>query len=176
MKTLKRILPLTVAVLFLNISALADQPTPHGLDILPKPVPLPKINIIDPTGKEIPLTSFQNKTVVLNVWATWCAPCIREMPSLDRLAGHLNSSSAVVLAVSQDRGGQAVIRPFLERLGVKNLKAFGDPSGKLSRDLGIRGLPSTFIISPGGAIISRVEGAIEWDSPDVIDYIRNQTL
>lgn len=155
------------------VNLAAAQP-PRGFEILKNSVPVPKTRFKDPNGIPSTLAKFKGKTVVLNVWATWCAPCIKEMPSLDRLAAQLDPNRTSVLAVSQDKGGLAIAKPFLERLGVKNLSAFTDPSGKLSRDLGIRGLPTTFIISPAGAIVGRVEGPLEWDAHDVVRFIASQ--
>jgi thiol-disulfide isomerase/thioredoxin len=84
------------------------------------------------------LDSFKGFTIVFHIWATWCAPCVKEVPSLDRLAARLDRNKAIVVAVSQDKGGAAIARPFLEGLGVRNLSANSDPGGKLSRDLGVR--------------------------------------
>ena len=114
------------------------------------------------------ILAFVGKTIVLNLWATWCGPCIKEMPSLDRLFGKVDGRNTVVIAVSQDSGGVAVAQPFLQRIGINNLAAYADPARKLWRDFEVRGLPTTFVISPNGMIVARVEGAIEWDDPNVM--------
>ena len=143
---------------------------PKGFEVVRR-VPVPGLQFLKPDGQSITLNDYKGMTIVLNVWATWCAPCVKEIPSLDRLADRLDGKKSVVLVVSQDKGGAAIARPFLERLGVRNLSAFADPSGKLSRVLGIRGLPTTFIIGPNGMAVARVEGPIEWDSEQVVRYI-----
>lgn len=153
------------------IFASAADPTPKGVEVMAPGVTVPKTLFADSNGTPATLGNFKGKTVVLNVWATWCGPCIKEMPSLDRLASKLDSNKAVVLAVSQDKGGAAIAKPFLDNLGIKNLPAYADPSNKFSRDLGIRGLPTTFIISPSGAIVGRVEGPLEWDSPEIVRFV-----
>jgi thiol-disulfide isomerase/thioredoxin len=149
----------------------ADLPPPKGIESLRANLPAPITQFIDLTGNAVTLDSFRGKTVILNVWATWCVPCIKEMPSLDRLSEKLDHHRAMVVIVSQDRGGVAIAKPFLDRLGVKNLSAYADPSGKLSRSLSIRGLPTTFIVTPSGLLVARSEGALEWDSEEVVNYI-----
>lgn len=149
----------------------AANPAPKGVNIVAPAVTVPETLFVDPNGISTSLDNFNGKTVVINLWATWCGPCIIEMPSLDRLAAKLDPTKVVVLAVSQDKGGGAIAKPFLDKLGIKNLPAYTDSSGKLSRDLGIRGLPTTFIISPTGTIVGRVEGPLEWDSPEMVRFI-----
>ena len=149
----------------------AELPSPRGIKTLGANLTAPMTQFIAPNGSPVSLKAFKGKTVILNVWATWCGPCIREMPALERLSGKLDRGSAVVVLVSQDKGGVAIAKPFLDRLGIKNLTAYADPSGKLSRSLGIRGLPTTFIVTPKGTLASRAEGALEWDSETLVNYI-----
>ncbi len=144
---------------------------PKGIEILVPGIMSPKTVFVDQNGSPISLDHFKGKIVVLNLWATWCGPCVKEMPLLDRLAVTLSPYKAMVLIVSQDKGGVSIAKHFLDKLGIKNLPAYADPSGKLSRDMGIRGLPTSFIISPSGAIVGRVEGILEWDHPEIAAFI-----
>jgi thiol-disulfide isomerase/thioredoxin len=162
---------LIVWLLATPVSASAAEPVPIGVEVMAPGVTVPKTLFTDQNGIPATLGNFKGKTVVLNVWATWCGPCIKEMPSLDRLAAKLDRNKAIVLAVSQDKGGTAIAKPFLDKLHIKNLPAYADPSGKLSRDLGIRGLPTTFIILPTGIIVGRIEGPLEWDSLEIARYV-----
>lgn len=154
-----------------NSLAVADEAAPKGVQVLAPGVPSPNTKFTDPNGLPVALTAFKGKVVILNVWATWCAPCVLEMPSLDRLAERLDDRNAMVLTVSQDKGGIAVAKPFLDRLKIKALQPYTDPTGKLSRDLGVRGLPTTIIIDPNGIIVSRVEGPLQWDNEEVARYL-----
>ena len=122
-------------------------------------------------NKKVSLDSFRGRTVILNFWATWCSPCLKEMPSLERLSTKLAKDNLVVVAVSQDDGGQAQVKPFLEKLKLKAMVVLYDYDKKAFRDFAIRGLPTSFVISPEGKILARVEGSIEWDEQAVINKI-----
>jgi thiol-disulfide isomerase/thioredoxin len=153
---------------------LAGQ-VPKGVEMLSPPLPIPKVSFIGPNGVSSTLGKFKGKVVIVNLWATWCGPCIKEMPSLERLAGKIDADKALVLVVSQDKGGTAIAKPFLDKLGITKLPTYFDPSNKLSRELAVRGLPTTFIISPNNMIIGRVEGAIEWDAPKMLSFIKSSS-
>ena len=171
-----RLIALVLSTYLITSLARSAEPIPKGIEVLALGLTAPEASFADPSGAPATLGNFRGKTVILNVWATWCGPCRKEMPSLDRLADKLDPNKAVVLAVSQDKGGSVIAKQFLEKLGTKNISAFADPSNKLSRKLGIRGLPTTFLISPTGAIVGRVEGPLDWDSPEVVRFciIRGQ--
>ncbi|CDK99958.1 putative membrane-bound proteins with a thioredoxin-like domain [Magnetospirillum gryphiswaldense MSR-1 v2] len=173
MTTNRRIHALVAAILVIvSGQPLAAEPLPAGFQSMPAKTQAPPIPFTEPNGKAISFSDWRGKVVVLNVWATWCGPCVQEMPSLDRLAAQLPAERFAVLAVSQDKGGSAVAKPFLDKLGIKNLRALGDPAGRLSRDLGVRGLPTTFILDQQGNIVSRLEGPAAWDSVQVVSYLR----
>jgi thiol-disulfide isomerase/thioredoxin len=154
--------------------AVRAESAPKGVEILAAEVFAPETLFVGPASIPSTLGNFKGKTVVLNLWATWCGPCVKELPSLDRLAGKLDGNNAVVLAVSQDKGATAIAKPFLDKLGVKNLPPYTDPSRKLSKDFGVRGLPTTFIIACSGMIVGQVEGPLEWDSPEMIRFVTSQ--
>lgn len=109
--------------------------------------------------------------LVLNLWATWCAPCVREMPALDRLAAKLKDRGVRVVALSQDRRALDVVPPFYADTGIENLDLYYDVKSRLSRALGVGGLPTTVLIDAGGREIGRVKGAVEWDDDAIVDYV-----
>ena len=141
--------------------------------LLDTPVPAPQNGFTDAGGQEITLAAFEGQVVLLNFWATWCAPCVREMPTLDRLQDKLGPQGLAVVAVSQDRGGLAVVAPFVKRLGLRRLKIYLDPRGALSRAFGLGGLPTTLLIDAEGRLVGGLEGPAEWDSEEALALIRH---
>lgn len=130
----------------------------------PEPAAVPEIGFTDAEGKALTLADFKGRVVLLNLWATWCAPCVEEMPSLDRLQARLGDGEFTVLALSLDRQGRDAVAPFLEKLGVGNLTAYLDTKNSAMRALGIRGLPTTILIDREGREVGRIEGAADWNS------------
>ena len=136
------------------------------------PHPAPPISFLDRDGNTVSLSDFAGRLVVLNLWATWCAPCLREMPSLDRLQERLGDD-VTVLAISEDRGGSKIVRPFIEKLGLKSLKFYLDPKSGAEQALKVQGLPTSFVIDRKGNLLGRVEGAAEWDSPKLLKTLKS---
>ncbi len=141
--------------------------------LLDPPVPTPLETFATLAGGRARLADFRGRVVLLNFWATWCAPCIREMPALDRLQAALDAEGLEVVAVSIDRGGAKVIRPFAKRLGLRHLGLYHDPKAALFKAFGVTGLPTTFLIDRRGGIVGAYAGAAEWDSPEAIKLIRH---
>ncbi|TQF79293.1 TlpA family protein disulfide reductase [Elioraea sp. Yellowstone] len=126
----------------------------------------------DEGGAEWRLADFAGRGLVVNLWATWCPPCVAEMPALDRLAALVREEGIEVLALSQDRGGAEVVRRFYARTGVHRLGIWLDPRGAAARAWGVRGLPTTLIIDRAGLEAARLEGPAEWDEPALAERIR----
>jgi thiol-disulfide isomerase/thioredoxin len=118
------------------------------------------------------LSDFAGRVVLLNLWATWCAPCVREMPTLDRLQAELGGPDFEVVALSSDRAGAAAVEPFFRTHGLSRLGVYLDPQGEATRALGTRGLPTTVLIDREGREVGRLEGVAEWDSPEAKALIR----
>jgi len=121
--------------------------------------------------EEITIASLKGKGVILNFWATWCAPCVREMPALDRLAVLLKGTGVEVIAVSEDRKALNKIKPFYDANNLKNLGVYYDVKSALSRKVGVQGLPTTVLIAADGQIAGRVLGVLEWDAPETVNYL-----
>jgi thiol-disulfide isomerase/thioredoxin len=137
------------------------------LTALDPPRPAPDLGFAARDGSPAQLADFRGHWLLVNLWATWCAPCLREMPSLDRLQAKLGDR-LTVLAVSQDRGGAQVVDPFLEKLRLASLHIYLDPKAVVGKGLGARGLPTTFLVDGEGRVRAQLEGAAEWDSPDML--------
>ena len=135
--------------------------------------PAPTLPFLDGAGREVTFADFRGKLLVVNLWATWCAPCVKEMPALDRLRRKLEGTNAMVLALSSDRGGIRQVEPFLKKHGVEGLGVWVDPKGAIPRAFSARGLPTTILIDWDGREIGRLEGDAEWDSDAALALIRH---
>ncbi len=137
-----------------------------------EPKPMPPLSFVDAEGRRVDLADFKDRMILLNLWATWCGPCVKEMPSLDRLQGQLGGDAFQVVALSLDRGGRTAVEPFYKKTGVEHLTVFLDPGSESMKALSLRGLPTTILVDPEGRELGRVEGAVEWDSPEVVAFLR----
>ncbi len=133
------------------------------------PPPAPGFSLPDLEGNPVRLADLRGKYVLLNFWATWCPPCVREMPTMERLAQQMADAPFTVLAVSLDDEGAAKVRPFIERLGVTFPIAL-DPESKVSGVYGARDLPATFVIDPQGRVVAAAKGERDWAAPEMLDY------
>lgn len=136
------------------------------------PEPLPEFAFQDASGKERTIKDWRGKVVLLNLWATWCLPCRKEMPSLDRLQAELGSDQFEVLAVSVDRTGLEGAKKFLDSIKVAKLGLYADPTVRMTSTLKVPGMPGTLLIDREGREIGRLVGPAEWDSPDAKALIR----
>lgn len=150
--------------------AVAQKPLPYTVH--PTPRPLPDIEFKDRDGKELRLSNFKGKVVLLNVWATWCPPCRREMPTLDKLQGELGGKDFEVMALSIDRAGVHAVEAFFMEIGVKHLRLYIDQSMAAMRKLAVVGLPTTLLIDREGREVWRYAGAAEWDSDEWMGEVR----
>lgn len=133
----------------------------------------PEISFTDADGRPLTLADFNGRVVLLNYWATWCAPCVEEMPALDRLQAKLGGEQFAVVAISVDRQGWPLVQPFLEKLAIKNLATYLDRSGASMRAFQVRGLPTTMLIDRDGREAGRLEGMADWASDDAENLIRH---
>jgi len=136
------------------------------------PKPVAAIKFDDAQGQSRNLADFKGKVVLLNIWATWCGPCRKEMPALDRLQAALGGPDFEVVALSIDRGGMDAVRKFLADIGIRNLAMYLDSSGQALRTLSALGLPTTLLIDREGREIGRLIGPAEWDSPEMVEFVR----
>jgi thiol-disulfide isomerase/thioredoxin len=135
--------------------------------------PAPIEPFYDVNGQELSLQQFGDKVILLNLWATWCAPCIKELPSLDRLQAQLGSDRFQVITVSVDRRGVEAVRPYFEKLKISHLTIYVESKDRLAQALGLQVLPSTIIVGPHGLMAGRLIGAAEWDAPEALALVRH---
>ncbi|HEV2160733.1 MAG TPA: TlpA disulfide reductase family protein [Stellaceae bacterium] len=143
-----------------------------SLTLLARPRPVPIVNFVNGDGKPMTTADFGGRTVLLNIWATWCAPCRKEMPTLDRLEQKLGGPNFEVVALSIDHQGRDVVARFYRELGVKALRIYLDSSAKAIGPLEVVGLPTTLLIDRNGYEIGRKIGPAQWDSAENVKLIR----
>ncbi|MDE1148653.1 MAG: TlpA disulfide reductase family protein [Azospirillaceae bacterium] len=134
---------------------------------------MPDLALTRADGSGIHLSELKGRVVLLNLWATWCAPCVQELPSLDKLQGDLGDKSFEVVALSMDRGGAHVVEPFLQNHGISHLAMWLDPRSTAMSVLKPRGLPTTLLIDAQGREIGRLEGDADWNSPEAQALIKH---
>ena len=132
---------------------------------LREPVMLPEITVGKWTGERVSLSRYQGKIVLLNLWASWCPPCVRELPALDRLQQRLGGEDFVVVAISVDREPEPAQRMFVNRLGIEHLEFLIEPPEKMGEFFPIDVLPSNFVIDRDGRAIGVLRSYVDWSSP-----------
>jgi thiol-disulfide isomerase/thioredoxin len=163
-RSLRAALILLALIIPFPVWAFNFAPTP--------PRPAPSLAFEDAAGNPLTLEDFRGKVVVLNLWATWCGPCRKEMPSLDRLQAEYGHEGLYVLPLSLDRGELSQIQSFYEKIGIQNLKIYRDPKGVASRALNALGLPTTVVLDRDGREVGRVVGPAEWDGDQAVATLR----
>ncbi len=128
--------------------------------------------LVDEQGVQHHLSEFAGRGLVVNLWATWCMPCVAELPSLNALARKVAGDGILVLPLSSDHGGVAVVRKFYQAHGIDALPVWIDGRGEATRAWGARGIPTTLVIDRRGREVGRLEGGADWGSEAAVGEIR----
>ncbi len=148
------------------IGLLLGTPTARKL-----PAPAPDFVLPNLDGQATRLSNFRGKVILLNVWATWCAPCRDEMPTLERLQEHLAHEDFVVFAVSQDVDGLATVKPYVSEYGY-TFPVLIDVGGEIGRRYGVTGYPESFVIDRSGQVVYHHVGYNDWAQMNVVTALR----
>jgi thiol-disulfide isomerase/thioredoxin len=147
-----------------------------ALAVAAKPRRVPELSFQDATGRTRTLAEWRGRTVLLNLWATWCVPCRKEMPTLDALQEKLGGPDFEVVAVNTDTRDPDKPKAWLKEVGITRLAYYADPSGKLFQELRAvgkaLGLPTTLLIDGAGCELATIAGPAEWASEDAVALIR----
>ncbi len=165
----------TIALVDTGTQTRKCGPVPDGLaafQLAADSTAVPSVQYTDATGTLRDLGEFRGRGVVLNFWATWCAPCVREMPSLDRLRAGSPGGIAVI-ALSEDRGGVPRVESFYRKHEIASLGVAVDTGLRAARALDVEGLPTTLLIDSEGREVGRLAGVAEWDAPETVAFIRS---
>jgi thiol-disulfide isomerase/thioredoxin len=153
----------------------ADEPsdgTVASFKPVDPPYALPGVTFYDAGGQPVRLDDFAGRVVLLNLWATWCPPCVRELPSLDRLAGRFAGEPFAVVTLALDQGGALQAAPFFERLGIVNLALYVDPARTIGEVLPDDVLPASFFLDREGRVVRYLRSYVDWDDPAADHLVR----
>jgi len=154
-----------------NIKCEKEARAIKNFELLATPKPMGNVPFFNMKGETLSLESYKGKVVFLNHWAIWCAPCLREMPSILRLSKNIDTQKITILPLSVDRSGVKKVHRFVIKKRWNEMVFFNDPKMKVARESDIQTLPATQIIDKKGAEIGRLVGTYEWDAPEVIDLL-----
>lgn len=146
----------------------ASEPSDGSVDSfrwLETPLPVAASAFHDGQGKQISLSQFEGKIVLLNIWASWCQPCVIELPALDRLQQRLGSDDFVVVAVSIDSDAEEARKMFVDRLSMKHLQLYIEPAEQVGKYFPVDVLPASFFIDRQGRAMGLLRSYVEWDDP-----------
>lgn len=147
-----------------------------ALQVTGKPAPVTPVSFQNAKGEKVTLADFKGRTVLLNLWATWCAPCRKEMPALDALQASLGSKDFEVVAVNIDTRNFEKPKQFLDEIKISHLAYYADPSAKIFQDMKAAGkafgMPTTLLIDPEGCELANLAGPAEWSSPEAIAFVK----
>ncbi|TKB46571.1 redoxin domain-containing protein [Ferrimonas sediminicola] len=155
---------------FPGMNQAGEDPALQRFVQLTFPQELDNIEVKDLEGQPIPLSRYKGKVVVLNLWATWCPPCVRELPSLARFRSKLEQQGAVVVPVAIDHD-PAVVAPFLKELGLESFSTMYDTTNAVGQVLPTDLVPATFILNEQGQLVAFVRSFVDWDNPKVQQLI-----
>ena len=134
--------------------------------------PLPKPIVLDINGNVVEI-GFNDDILIINFWATWCAPCKKEMPSLNTLAENMKFDDVRIITVASGRNSKEAIEAFFSDNNLANLNMFRDPKGKIAMSYGVTALPTTVLIDPSRKEIGRIIGDIDWNNENIRSFLRN---
>lgn len=168
-------LPKSVHVILPLADDAVDTPAASPAFAFPEqPRALPDLRFVDEAGRSHSLTDLRGHPLVLNIWATWCVPCRKEMPTLDHLQTILAGTDARVVPLSIDSKGPSVVIAFYREIGIKSLGVYVDSTGATASTLATVGVPTTLLVDRDGREIGRKLGAAVWDAPDMVSLIRSR--
>jgi len=164
---------LAVVIALVLVSLLQNDSALESVKLTPTVtgIPAPEFTFPDINGRNISLSDYKGKVVLLNIWATWCPPCVYEMPSMQKLYNEFNGKNFKILAVSIDAAGVDVVAPFMKKHKL-SFPALMDPKGTIKTMYGVTGVPESYIVDKQGILIGKVIGARDWSSPEIFRFFR----
>ncbi len=142
------------------------------ISVLPKPFPIEAVAFKDSEGSSVDFSQYKGKVIMVNMWATWCPPCVRELPAISRFSAKIGSDDFEVLPVSIDLEGNKQVEPFLKSLGMEDFNTYYDKEQKLGNVFPLDTIPATFILNREGELIAFVRTFVDWDDDKAVTLIK----
>ena len=142
------------------------------ISVLPQPYPIEAVPFQNQQGHQIDFSRYRGKVILVNMWATWCPPCVRELPAIQRFADKLKTQDFVVLPISIDVKGAEQVTPFLKGLGLEQFTSYYDPSQQLGQVFPLDTIPATFILNREGQLVAFVRTYVDWDDDKAVTLIQ----
>lgn len=143
----------------------------RGFVPLHNPVAMPKVRLFTKDGEEVDLNKYHGKVLILNLWASWCMPCIQEIPALAKMQKKLEGSNVMIMGVNLEQTTNQVLK-FLEKKKYEGFQTWLDPTMSVPSALPISGIPTNLILNGNGEIIAMVAGYAQWDAPEVAKFLK----
>ena len=157
--------------IFSSISQTNEDIPLNNIAINETPIPVSSIIFEDFSGNKINLKDFKGKLLIINFWATWCAPCKKEMPSLDRLYKNENFNNLKVFAINMEQPNKLKTKKFFTDLNIKNLKIFFDYNLNFVKEFKLRGVPTTLLINKKGEEFARIIGEVDFENKKFVNWL-----
>ncbi len=151
----------------------ADDSRVNLIKVLPQTFPITPVAFKDAKGNPTDFSQYKGKVVMVNMWATWCPPCVRELPAIARLEKKFSNDDFVVLPISIDRNGKEKVAPFLKSMGMENFTTYYDSTQELGEVFPLDTIPATFILNQKGELVAYVRTFVDWDADKAKELIQS---
>ena len=167
-----KLLLIFIFLMVSNIGYALEKPNIKNLALSKNPKIYEEIVFKDSSGEDVSLDDFKGKLLILNFWATWCAPCREEMPSLDSLQSNSNFDNLKIFPINLGQENLSKSDSFFKEIGIQNLDIYFDAPITLAKKLSLRGVPTTILFNKKGEEFGRIMGSIDFNDPDFTDWLK----
>ena len=168
-----KLLIIFIYLITANLGYALDKPNIKNLVLIKKPIAYEEVIFKDKNQKNMNLSNYKGKLIVLNFWATWCAPCREEMPSLDNLQSNKKLNNLIVFPINIGQENILKSEAFFKELNIKNLNIYFDPTVMLAKKFSLRGVPTSIIFNKEGKEFARIIGSIDFNDEEFINWLKN---
>ena len=168
-----KLLIIFIYLITANFSYALEKPDLKNLILIKNPKAYENIIFRDVNQKNLNLDDFKGKLIILNFWATWCAPCKEEMPSLDNLQSNTQLNNLKIFPINIGQEGLSKSKSFFKKLNIKNLNIYFDPPITLAKKFSLRGVPTTILFNKQGKEFARIVGSIDFNDEKFINWLKN---